>query len=297
MPNYDDIFASPAPAKEAPTDLPAFDKETWVGKKQQERSDAYTLIDGTALKMACNGELFQTYLDVQARFDRYSVGNAILISAQKPEATKLADFDKWKEDGAYVNKGETGITLLEPGNEYEREDGSTGVSYNAKKVFDVSQTNAKQKTAPVVTRDERLLLKALINDAPCQLSISENLPDNVNAVYKPDSKTILIRQGMDAQTIFRSLANELAHAHMDKGDYKRSECSFNAYCAAYILCKRNGISVDTFNFDRMPETVSKMDASAIRRQLAAIRDVSNDISMDMNRVFEKHQKSRDDGAR
>jgi hypothetical protein len=297
MPNYDDLFASPAPAKEAPTDLPAFDKETWVGKKQQERSDAYTLIDDTALKMACNGELFQTYLDVQARFDRYSVGNAILITAQKPEATKLADFDKWKEDGAYVNKGETGITLLEPGNEYEREDGSTGVSYNAKKVFDVSQTNAKQKAAPVITRDERLLLKALINDAPCQLSISENLPDNVNAVYKPDSKTILIRQGMDAQTIFRSLVNELAHAYMDKGDYKRSECSFNAYCSAYILCKRNGISVDTFSFDRMPETVSKMDASAMRKQLAAIRDVSNDISMDMNRIFEKNQKSRDDGAR
>jgi hypothetical protein len=47
----------------------------------------------------------------------------------------------------------------------------------------------------------------------------------------------------------------------------------------------------------MPETVSKMDAPAMRKQLAAIRDVSNEISMDMNRVFEKNQKSRDDGAR
>jgi hypothetical protein len=76
---------------------------------------------------------------------------------------------------------------------------------------------------------------------------------------------------MDAQTIFRSLANDLHMPTWTRG-YKRSECSFNAYCAAYILCKRNGISVDAFNFDRMPETVTK-DASAMRRQHAAIRDV------------------------
>lgn len=36
---------------------------------------------------------FQPYLDVQARFDRYSVSNAVLIAAQCPEATRLADFD------------------------------------------------------------------------------------------------------------------------------------------------------------------------------------------------------------
>ena len=31
---------------------------------------------------------------------------------------------------------------MEPGKEYEREDGSTGTYYNAKKVYDISQTTA-----------------------------------------------------------------------------------------------------------------------------------------------------------
>ena len=45
--------------------------------------------------MANDGALFQSYLDVQAHFDRYSVGNALLITAQKPDAKQLADFKGW----------------------------------------------------------------------------------------------------------------------------------------------------------------------------------------------------------
>ena len=65
--------------------------------------------------MTRDGNLFQTGLDVMARFDRYSVGNVILIAAQKPDATKLADFDTWKQNRTYVRKGEDHIKLLEPG--------------------------------------------------------------------------------------------------------------------------------------------------------------------------------------
>ena len=57
------------------------------------------MIDTFAHEMSMDGGLFCDYLDVQARFDRYSVSNAILIAAQKPDATKLADFDTWKASG------------------------------------------------------------------------------------------------------------------------------------------------------------------------------------------------------
>ena len=158
MANFDDIFNTPS-TQEKQTFAP-FDKDAWAAKKQQERESAYELIDNTAMEIVGNGEIFQAYLDVQARFDRYSVGNALLITAQSPEATRLADFDTWKSGGVYVKRGEDGIVILEPGKEYEREDGSVGVSYDVKKVFDISQTNSRQRVAPTVTRDERLLLKA-----------------------------------------------------------------------------------------------------------------------------------------
>ena len=62
------------------------------------------MIDETAQRMANDGSRFQSYLDVQARFDRYSVGNAVLITAQKADATQLSDFKGWKNNGVILNE-------------------------------------------------------------------------------------------------------------------------------------------------------------------------------------------------
>jgi len=237
---------------------------------------------------------------VQARFDLYSVSNAILIAAQCPEATKLADFDSWKADGVYVKRGQDAITILEPGKEYRKDDGSTGVSYNVKKVFDISQTRAEQRPAPAVARDERLLLKALMNNAPCRFSISNELPEGTNVAYHPQNNIIYVRQGLDAPTIFRGVAQELARAHMDKGGITCESPDFTAYSVSYMLCKRNGVSVEGFSFDRLPESYAMMDAKALRAEAGVMRDVAGTITADMNRLFaaqEKAQKNRDGGAR
>ncbi len=294
MPNYDDLFTTqPAPQEE-------FNKDAWAAKKQAERKDVYLMIDTYAHEMSIDGGLFQGYLDVQARFDLYSVSNAILIAAQCPEATKLADFDTWKADGVYVKRCQDAITILEPGKEYKKDDGSRGVSYNVKKVFDISQTRAEQRPAPAVARDERLLLKALMNNAPCRFAISNELPEGVNMAYHAESNVIYVRQGLDAPTIFRGLAQELARAHMDKGGIACESPDFTAYSVSYLLCKRNGVSVEGFSFQRMPESYAMMDAKALRAEVATIRDMAGEITADMNRFFaaqEKAQKNRDGGAR
>ena len=296
MENFDDLFA-PQPDQRGDT---PFDKDAWAARKQQEREDVYLMIDTFAHEMSMDGGLFCDYLDVQARFDRYSVSNAILIAAQCPEATKLADFDSWKASGVYVKRGQDAITILEPGKEYKKDDGSRGVSYNVKKVFDISQTRAEQRPAPAVARDERLLLKALMNNAPCRFSISNELPEGLNVAYQAQSNTIYVRQGLDAPTIFRGLAQELARAHMDKGGITCESPDFTAYSVSYMLCKRSGVSVEGFSFDRLPESYAMMDAKALRAEAGVMRDVAGTITADMNRLFaaqEKAQKNRDGGAR
>lgn len=299
MANFDDIFNASQSVETEGNSFSSFDKEEWAAQKQQERKDAFAMIDETAEHMANDGELFQTYLDVQARFDRYSVGNAILIAAQRPEATQLADSKSWRENGVYIKKGEVGIVLLEPGEEYVKEDGSVGVSYNSKKVFDISQTNGKPKERGTVRHDDRLLLKALIHNAPCPIKISQEMPEGINAAYRPQDKVILVRAGLEASDIFRGLSQELAHAHLDKGDYKRSDNAFVAYCASYVLCSRNNIPKDMFRFDRLPENLSTMDARSVRNELSKIRDVANEISTDMAKVLEKNRQpmERRDEAR
>ena len=105
-----------------------FDKEEWASRKQQDREAAYAMVDDTLKKMGTNGKAFQTYLDVQSKFERYSVSNALLVAAQKPEATDLGDANFWRGRGGYIRKGESGILLMEPENSYTRKDGSKGVN-------------------------------------------------------------------------------------------------------------------------------------------------------------------------
>ena len=126
------------------------------------------------------------------------------------------------------------------------------------------------------------------------MTITESMSEKLNAVYDPSAKEIFVRQGMDGATIFRTLTNELAHTHMDKGNYSRSENTFTAYCVSYMLCKRYGVSVDTFSFDKAPERYSKMEVREFRAELNKIRDVAGEISRDMSRVLESQDRSKKD---
>jgi ribosomal protein S25 len=149
MNNFDNVFTSNSKEvkDESLSDKKTFDKSAWAEQKQHDRENAYKLIDETAAKLSQDGLMLQKYLDVQGCFNRYSVSNALLILNQKPEATVLKDFEAWKEQGAYIRKKESGFYILEPGEEYSREDGTTGVSYKPKKVFDISQTGGGRRQA------------------------------------------------------------------------------------------------------------------------------------------------------
>ena len=74
---------------------------------------------------------------MQSRFSRYTPTNALLILAQMPEATQLKDFDGWKEAGVSVQRKPRSVKILEPGKEYDREDGTRGTSFEVKRVYDV----------------------------------------------------------------------------------------------------------------------------------------------------------------
>lgn len=112
MSNFDDIFDTQSARKNL-NDQP-FDKDAWAEKKQAERKAVYDLADTTAEAVSMDGGKYRDYLDVQARFDRYSATNALLILAQMPQATQLKDFDGWRDAGASIKKQQKGISILEP---------------------------------------------------------------------------------------------------------------------------------------------------------------------------------------
>jgi hypothetical protein len=245
--------------------------------------------------VAGDGNAFQKYLDVQSHFDRYSVSNALLILNQKPDATHLKEFDAWKEQGAYIRKKESGLYILEPGEEYQREDGTKGISYKPKKVFDVSQTGGSRRRETPAYPDDRARIKALMDHAPVAVRISETLPEGVNALYEPDKRDIQVRRGMSPGDIFRALAQEMAHAELDTGEgsYSRSEHGFQAYCASYMLCKQYGVETNGyFHFEGVPQMLEGMEPQQVRAELSVIKEAAGEISGRMNRMFAQQREQK-----
>ena len=61
----------------------------------------------SALEQGKSEKLIE-YLEMMSRFHNYSFGNCILIAMQKPEATLVAGFGKWKEMNRFVKKHNSG---------------------------------------------------------------------------------------------------------------------------------------------------------------------------------------------
>lgn len=286
MSNFDDLFT--------PQGGPSFDKDAWAERKKAERQSLYDLADATAEAVSADGGKFQAYLDVQARFDRYSATNALLVLAQMPQATQVRDYDGWKDAGVSVKRQPKHISILEPGDEYKREDGSIGTYYNVKKVFDISQTTARGKVQPTVSMDERLLLKALIHRSPVPMQMADTLPNDMGAYYDHDQQVIFVRRGMEASDIFRSVSKELAHAELAaaNGGYTRQDAAFAAYSVSYLLCRKYGVDVSGYDFSRLPDSFRESDPQGVRAVLTEIRDTAGEISGRMYRALEQNRQAK-----
>jgi hypothetical protein len=60
------------------------------------------------------GEDWQRWLRVAARFPRYSFRNTLLIQLQRPDASVVMGYRAWQALGHQVRKGEQSISILAP---------------------------------------------------------------------------------------------------------------------------------------------------------------------------------------
>ena len=268
-----------------------YDKAEWAAQKQAERKEAYELIDNTCSEMAVNGDSFRQYLDVQRRFDRYSVANAVLVSAQMPEATQLKDYGKWKQSRVYVNKDAQKITILEPSKEYLRDDGTKAVSYNAKVVYDISETSAKDRQEAAEPKSMRELVSAMIDASPVPFQPVDDL--ELPAFYDSEQQTIFIRTGLNEEQLFVSMSKEVAAAVYDfKHNESRNASEFKAYCVAYMVSSRYGVDTRGFNFDRLPKEYAEMETQDFKSELGSMRDVLGEVQSEMYKSMEKNKPAR-----
>ena len=280
------------PKKSGAAERPQLSPEEYVAKKKAEKDAVYQMIDDAATEIVNAPEKFRGYLDTQARMDRYSAANALLIYKQQPQATQLKEFRDWQEDGVKVSKGAKSLSILEPV-EYAKKDGSTGIAYNVKKVFDVSQTNGRRPAAPTLDRDPRKLVAIMLDTAPIDVATVEELPSpNMGAFYRNEDQTLYVKRDIgDSVALCQCVAQELGHAQlaMSCEAYSRREMGFSAVCVGYMLCRKFGVDTRSFAIEDIPDGLKNKEPKGIRTELSKTRSAMNEIG---SRVAEEIYRRR-----
>lgn len=233
--------------------------QAFIAESKNNRNRCYELSEQVTAQVATDGKMLQKYLDVQSTFDRYTTNNALLILAQRPDAQKLGDYGYWRDHGFYLKRMErqNPVLILEPGKTYKREDGTVGNYYNAKKLYDISQTTMSDTTIQKSEYEEHDLIRALVSTPPVNIVAAEpeQMPDEKGAFFKPEEGCIYVRKGMSAQEIFQNLVPELVFAGYADGNphYDKNEDAFHVSCASYMLCKKYGMDTSRYNFLHAPE--------------------------------------------
>lgn len=193
-------------------------------------------------------ELFQSdkyaqYLRTMSRFHRYSVNNQMLIYMQKPDATLVAGFNKWRDQfERNVLKGEKGIKIiaptpfkkkieeqkLDPDTKLPMLDADGKVIMEEKEikipmfkpvtVFDVSQTDGKPlpQLASDLTGDVQnyeVFMEALRRSSPVPIDFKP-IADNADGFFSLDDQSITIREGMSEIQTVSAVVHEIAHSKL-----------------------------------------------------------------------------------
>jgi len=198
------------------------------------------------------------YLAFQAKFHRYSFNNCLLIAIQKPDATFLAGFQRWKELARFVRKGEKGIMILAPLMKRTRREENAApksgdeessrrlVGFRATYVFDVSQTDGEELPQfSIITGDPSELvpvLRQLVSDQGIELRYEEQLG---GADGLSEGGRIAIRQGLPAAEEFAVTVHELAHELLHRSERRKETTrtirELEAEAVAFVVCRAAGL--------------------------------------------------------
>lgn len=262
----------------------SYDKDAFAAEKKKQREEVYALIDKTMEEMMTDRELFLRYLRAQGQFDRYSVNNAVLLAAQMPTAKLLKCQKDWKALGITLRKDARKTLLLEP-KPYTKGDGSQGIVYNIKEVYDISQTSEAAGAAFEEPQPVRTIVRALIEASPVPVRAAEELERD--AYYDRERREILARKGLPSEQLIPALAREACCAVYDIKRGEDVSKTMKPVCAAYMVCVGCGVNSERLAALMEPQTLGAEDIDEFKKILYGMRESNREMQANMYKVLHR----------
>ena len=307
--------------------------EKMAENKPTNRERLREITDGIeqGIKELFESEKYMRYLSVMSRFHRYSVNNTMLIYMQKPEATLVAGYNKWKNQfERHVKKGECGITIIAPTPykkkiEEQKLDPDTNAPildkdgkviteekeieipmFRPVKVFDVSQTDGKPlpELASALSgnvQNYEIFMEALRRAAPVPIAF-EAMAADMDGYFSAAEQRIAIRQGMSEVQTVSATVHEIAHSKLH--DHKKQENEevaetksrrteeVEAESISYAVCQYYGIQTGENSFGYIASWSQGKELKELRASLETINKTSCELISDIDRYYKEICKER-----
>lgn len=295
-------------------------------KSDKEKLSEITDSIEKGIKELFASDKYKQYLQTMSRFHRYSVNNQMLIFMQKPDASLVAGFNKWKDSfGRNVKRGEKGIKIIAPAPykkkiEKEKLDPDTKLplldengqpikeekevnvsTFKVVSVFDVSQTEGKP--LPEISSDLSgsvehydIFMEAIKRSSPVPIELKP-IKSGADGYFSYDKQSITLREGMsETQTVCAAI-HEVAHSKLHNYSRKAHETDVQAKdrrteeveaeSIAYAVCAYYGIETSENSFGYLASWSSDKELKELKSSLETINKTSSELITAINRNFKE----------
>ena len=241
-----------------------------------------------------DSQTLMNYLAVMARFHTYSWTNSLLISLQRPTATRVAGFQTWLKLHRHVRKGEKGIAILapvlcqlkaqsEPSEPTEQNDTDRVrrlAGFRTAYVFDVAQTEgedlpqfASVKGDPAGNGDS---LKRFVQSRGIALDYDQAIAPAKGLSL---GGRITLLPGLPSAEEFSTLVHEAAHELLHRDDRRnqtnRTIRETEAEAVAFVVCQAVGLDTNTAAADYI--RLYQGDSATLSASLHFIQSTATEI--------------------
>ena len=261
-------------------------------------------------------ERYRDYLKAMSRFHNYSLNNTLLIVMQKPDASLIAGYGKWRDEfERHVKSGEKGIKILAPApykikKDVAKTDPDTGQpvigadgkpvteqqevtipAFKVVSVFDVSQTEGEPLPTIAVNelsgsvQDYQDFFKALEQASPVPIGF-EDIEGEAHGYFHLLDNRIAIQEGMSQLQTIKTAIHEIAHAKLHAIDPTDPEQTnrpdsrtreVQAESVAYAVCQHYGLDTSEYSFGYVAGWSSGRELAELKASLEVIRSTAHEL--------------------
>ncbi len=232
-------------------------------------------------KVTSSQDVWKKLLRLNGQLYRYEFDNILMVYAQRPGATLVADYDTWKKVGRYVKRGSKGIAIFP----------SRALKPYMRYVFDIGDTGGRKRelTWEINDGNRRTLVDKFfeeIGESSKGYELTENeenyliksfTKQKIRDIIKEDTPLEYIKT--KAQTAERAGVTEERAAEMIGNSI------------LYAVCTRCGIEPDAEEQD-MGGIENLKDEDAIYALGTLVNNVACAVLRDLNRMIRQIESER-----